>query len=100
MRGIIPERIRVRKDKIGFASPIIEWYKNALKKFVLDSINSKEFVDSEIWNGPVIKDYVEDCYRKKDYQNATRSWKYIQAMILMKAFREKSIFWNSNTQSK
>jgi asparagine synthase (glutamine-hydrolysing) len=94
MHGIIPESIRLRKSKIGFASPMIEWYKNALKPFVLDTVNSREFLESEIWKGPVIRDFVENCYRKKDFKSATISWKYIQTMILMKSFRENAL---SNT---
>jgi asparagine synthase (glutamine-hydrolysing) len=90
MHGIIPLSIKLRKSKIGFASPMSAWYKNALKTFVLDSINSQEFIESVIWNGPAIRDYVEDCYQKNDYKNAIKSWKYIQAMILMQAFRKKS----------
>jgi len=89
MHGILPESIRLRKSKIGFASPMIEWYKNALKSFVLDSVNSREFLESEIWNGSVIRGFVEDCYRKEDYQSAVKSWKYIQTMILMRSFRDQ-----------
>ena len=101
MHGIIPESIRLRKSKIGFASPMIEWYKNALKPFVLDSLHSKEFLESEIWNGPLIRDFVNDCYRKEDYRSATISWKYIQTMVLMKSFREKSqIFYKMNKSNK
>jgi asparagine synthase (glutamine-hydrolysing) len=88
MRDILPESIRLRKSKIGFASPMIEWYKNSLKTFVLDSVNSQEFLESEIWNGHVIRDYVDECYRLEDYRAAVESWKYIQTMILMKSFRE------------
>ena len=70
MQDILPESIRLRKGKIGFASPMVAWYKDALKPFVLDSVNSREFLESEIWNGQKIRDFVEDCYRKKDYRNA------------------------------
>ena len=88
MRGIVPESIRIRKSKIGFASPMVEWYQNALKSFVLDSVNSREFLESEIWNGPLIRGFVEDCYRRGEYKSATLSWKYIQTMILMQSFRD------------
>ena len=94
MQDILPESIRLRKGKIGFASPMVAWYKDALKPFVLDSVNSREFLESEIWNGQKIRAFVEDCYRKKDYHNATKSWKYIQTMILMRSFRENA---TSNT---
>lgn len=88
MFGIMPESIRLRKSKIGFASPMVEWYKNALKPFVLDLVSSREFLESEIWDGSAIREFVEDCYGRGDYQSAVKSWKYIQTMILMKSFRE------------
>jgi len=95
MRGVLPEEIRMRRNKVGFMSPIEDWYKGSLKFFVLDSINSKLFLESDIWNGPLIRNFVEDAYLKKDYQSAAKSWKYIQAYQLMKLFKEKRIY-NSN----
>ena len=95
MRNILPENIRLRKGKIGFASPMTAWYEHSLKDFVLDSVNSNDFLSSTIWDGHVIRDFVEISYKKKNYQNATRSWKYIQAMILMQSFHEKAMSWNS-----
>ncbi len=89
MSGIIPESIRLRKNKIGFASPMSEWYKNLLKPLVLDSINSSDFLNSEIWNGPFIREYVENCYRKNEMKKASKSWKFIQAMLLMQSFNQK-----------
>ena len=91
MRGVLPEEIRRRRNKVGFMSPIEDWYKGSLKYFVLDSINSKLFLESDIWNGPLIRNFVEDAYLKKDYQSDTKSWKYIQAYQLMKLFKEKRI---------
>tara|TARA_B100000315_G_scaffold226244_1_gene233041 strand:+ start:267 stop:2237 length:1971 start_codon:yes stop_codon:yes gene_type:complete len=91
MRNVLPEEIRVRKSKIGFASPMNEWYRHALKPFVLDSVNSQEFLESSIWNGPVIRDFVEDSFKKEDYRNAQKGWKYIQAMHLMSSFHQTSL---------
>jgi asparagine synthase (glutamine-hydrolysing) len=90
MRNVLPEEIRVRKSKIGFSSPMINWYKLALKSFVLDSVNSQAFLESNIWNGPLIRDFTEKCYRNADYHEAIKSWKYIQAMHLMKSFEQKA----------
>ena len=87
----MPETIRTRKSKIGFASPMIEWYKGPLREFVLDSINDQDFLQSSVWDGTMIRDFVEDSYLKKDYRNASESWQYIQAMILMRKFREKTL---------
>tara|TARA_B100000315_G_C14140840_1_gene391285 strand:+ start:306 stop:521 length:216 start_codon:yes stop_codon:yes gene_type:complete len=68
-----------------------EWYKNTLKPFVLDSVNSQNFLESSIWNGSVIRDFVEDSYKKEDYRNAQKGWRYIQAMHLMNSFHQMSL---------
>ena len=86
MKNILPENIRTRTSKIGFSSPIEEWYNSPLKEFIVDSINSKEFIESDIWNGPLIKDYLDKEYKRKNYKNASNTWKYIQAMLLIRSF--------------
>jgi len=90
MQGILPEPIRTRKSKIGFASPLVDWYKGRLKAFVLDTVNSQKFLQSDIWNGSLIRQQVADSYAKGDFLGASRSWQYIQAMKLMQLFADKS----------
>ena len=88
MRGILPEGIRTRKSKLGFASPMPSWYSKSLGPYVLDTLNSKQFLESDIWNGPAIQHFTEECFKNQDYISAVKSWKYIQAQILMKSFQE------------
>jgi asparagine synthase (glutamine-hydrolysing) len=94
MKNILPENIRTRTSKIGFSSPIEEWYNSPLKEFIVDSINSKEFIESDIWNGPIIKGYLEKAYERKNYKGASNTWKYIQAMILIRSFDSFSKSFN------
>ena len=88
MRGTLPETIRARRSKYGFASPMAEWYRSGLKEFVLDTVNSRSFLDSEIWHGPNIREYTEQCFVRKEFQEATRTWKFIQADILKRTFNK------------
>jgi asparagine synthase (glutamine-hydrolysing) len=90
MRGTLPEIIRMRRSKFGFASPMAEWYKSGLKEFVLDTVGSMAFLESEIWYGQNIKEYTERCFRQNAYQEATRTWKFIQADILQRTFHESA----------
>jgi len=87
MSGILPEVIRTRKSKIGFASPMRAWYRHGLKEYVNDSISSHEFLTSDIWDGPVIRKFVRDCYQSEQYSQAIQSWKFIQAMELIDSFK-------------
>ncbi len=43
IKGIIPESIRCRMDKMGFVTPEEIWMKEALRPFVLELVSSDEF---------------------------------------------------------
>jgi asparagine synthase (glutamine-hydrolysing) len=43
MRGILPEEIRTRKDKLGFAPPESEWLRGPLRDWVEDMFSSAQF---------------------------------------------------------
>jgi asparagine synthase (glutamine-hydrolysing) len=47
LKGIIPEPIRTRRDKIGWNAPLHEWFKNSLKNEI-ESIIEKERLPIEI----------------------------------------------------
>lgn len=41
-----------RKTKIGFNSPLTEWFQSELKEFLLDTIHAKDFHDCELIENP------------------------------------------------
>jgi asparagine synthase (glutamine-hydrolysing) len=86
MKGALPEEIRMRTSKVGFASPMVEWLRGALKPFVLDAVNSRSFLSSPIWKGPAIRDHVEKCYRSEDIEGVRGCWEYVQADRLMELY--------------
>ena len=88
MRGLLPEEIRTRTGKMGFASPMRAWLAGDLKEFVMDHVNSEAFLASEVWNGQLLRDHVADCFRSRNINSAVLVWKYIQADILMRKFSQ------------
>jgi asparagine synthase (glutamine-hydrolysing) len=86
MREVLPEKIRTRRSKFGFASPMAEWYRTGLKEYVFDTLNSRSFLESNLWHGDRIKTFAEICYKNGEYQMATKTWKFIQADILQRKF--------------
>ena len=72
MEGILPEKIRLRKSKIGFASPLNQWIANHLKEYILDIVRSRSFQESTIWNGPKISADLEQALEKKDRFSESR----------------------------
>jgi len=50
VKGIVPEKIRMRMDKMGFVTPEEVWMKNDLKDFVIDIITSESFNSRRLWD--------------------------------------------------
>ena len=92
MRGILPESIRVRADKIGFSNPVVDWLKlSAVRTFVLDNVNSQAFRQSEIWNGAIIRDSAERWYKRGELDKVSRVWSFIQAKRLIELFHSARV---------
>lgn len=85
MRGSMPEDIRTRKFKIGLNAPMIEWFGNELSELILDETRSKNFLSSNIWNGPVIADFAASKIKNRDWTwtEAWNFWGILNAHILM-----------------
>ncbi|SFF46134.1 asparagine synthase (glutamine-hydrolyzing) [Thermoflexibacter ruber] len=85
MQGIIPEGIRQRTLKIGFSAPLYEWFSGELKEYLLDTVCSQSFLQSPLWNGKLIANFVAQRVKNNtwDRYECTQIWKYLNAHILM-----------------
>ena len=81
LRGVLPEAIRTRKSKIGFQSPLPEWFQGPMRGWVLEQVNHPDFLGSDLWNGPVIRDYVMEQDRTQGWDafNSERLWPFLHA---------------------
>jgi asparagine synthase (glutamine-hydrolysing) len=58
VKGILPESIRCRMDKMGFVTPEEIWMKEHLRPFVLAVLSSDSFLARPYWNAEqVVRDY-------------------------------------------
>ncbi|HLB52921.1 MAG TPA: asparagine synthase (glutamine-hydrolyzing) [Chlamydiales bacterium] len=90
MKGLLPESIRTRTSKVGFASPVIEWLKKDLKTFMLDEICSTAFQQSPIWNGLQILEHVDKAYKNENAYEVRSAWEFVQANRLISLFQTKN----------
>lgn len=88
MKGLLPDPIRLRRSKIGFTNPMMQWIQGPLKPFILDSVTSEPFLNSPIWNGKEISEYVLNSYKEGKGAAVRRAWEYIQANHLMQLFKK------------
>ena len=88
MRGILPEPIRLRTKKIGFIAPLDRWATGALKPWLLDLSTSRSFIESSVWNGPVVRNVVERAVEGKT--RIMPVWPILQAYALEQSFKTRA----------
>ena len=86
MKGILPEKIRVRKDKIGFQTPQDEWFRHPVfKKYISDLFDSPEFYNMGIIDKNKAKTlYQAHINHKKNM--ADEIWKWINLDLWFKEY--------------
>ena len=87
MDGLMPNSIRLRKNKIPFLSPLNEWTRGALSTWVRDTCASQSFLDSPVWNGRAIRKIVERAIAART--GIEPVWPIIQAHVLEQSFRAR-----------
>lgn len=55
MKELVPDKVRLEKQKTGFNAPIVDWFKGPLKKFMEEEMEQEEFVNSKYFDGKKIK---------------------------------------------
>ncbi len=82
MTDLLPESVRLRRDKKGFQSSD-KWLGKNLDEFMLDHMSSSEFLQSNIFNGTAIrKEYIDKTIHPKV------SFRFLQIMFLIQSFRQ------------
>lgn len=76
MKGILPERIRKRRDKMGFVTPEEVWVKTMLKDWVMDILTSESFKNRKYWNADKVLKEFEDVFREKE-KYTSDLWRYV-----------------------
>jgi len=91
MKGIVPEKIRQRKDKMGFATPQDEWFREHDWQILIEEVlKSKSFADRKIID-PLIaqKRYTEHLSGKENI--AKEIWKWIHLEYWFRVFVDNPI---------
>jgi asparagine synthase (glutamine-hydrolysing) len=77
MKGVLPEIITNRKDKIGFATPDNDWFREEpLKSYAFDIINSPTFVSRGIID-PAKANTAFEKHMRREINIGQEIWKWI-----------------------
>src|SRR3989344_6030757 len=84
-KGVIAEKVRRRKIKIGLNAPMQEWFGGEMKEWVLREVNSEKFLKSELWDGKKIRGWVREKIRTNSWSllEAGHFWRVLNAHLLL-----------------
>jgi asparagine synthase (glutamine-hydrolysing) len=85
MKGILPEAIRNRTDKMGFAIPEDIWFRTVLRKPIHEMIHSKSFAERGYFNVEQVKKaFDQHCQGKTNIHFTI--WRWINLEMWFRAF--------------
>ncbi len=85
IRGIVPESIRCRMDKMGFVTPEEVWMQKDLRPFVLEVLSSDAFLTRPYWDADaVIQDYLAFLDGRSAY--SPEIWRIVCAELWLRKF--------------
>lgn len=86
MKGILPEKIRLRTDKIGFGTPQDEWFRTQkFTELVTDILNSDSFKARNIVNSEIAS-LLYAKHLKKEINISKEIWKWIHLEMWFREF--------------
>ena len=74
MKGILPEKVRTRKDKAGFVAPAADWFKTKNRNNVLELLSSEPFKSLKLFNANIWKYVNEHMEGRKDHHMILWNW--------------------------
>lgn len=85
IKGLIPESIRCRMDKMGFVTPEEVWMKEDLRQYVLEILSSSSFQQRKYWDAKAVADnYLGFLAGKREYSSDI--WRIVCAEIWLRIF--------------
>jgi asparagine synthase (glutamine-hydrolysing) len=88
IRGIVPEEIRIRKDKIGFATPECSWLRGPLQLWVEEILNSSAFHQRE-WIEPKVAQRVWERFKSGHDGWHKNIWRWLSLEVWARVFLDR-----------
>ena len=89
LKGILPEEVRNRRDKMGFATPLERWFRTNLKDSVYGIINSKEFLSRPYFNHQGVLRTFESFLEGKEKNSHYTIWSWVNLELWLRKFMDE-----------
>jgi asparagine synthase (glutamine-hydrolysing) len=85
MGGILPEKVRMRADKMGFVTPESVWFKTIFRRRIEEILESREFSEMGYFNtGEAKKDFERFC--RGDKEISLTIWRWLNLVFWTEQF--------------
>ena len=97
MDPFVPKDVIWRKSKIGFNTPFAEWMKGAWKEYLLDTVHSTDFKQSDVIDSHKVQTQIEQVIKSEgiNYDAGKDAWvsltPYLWEKAVLKGYRRPAI---------
>lgn len=84
--GLLPDDVRFRRDKKGFASPMLDWLGRGLAGRAVEVVADRVFLERGFWDGAAIRERVLREDARQDWGAVKAEWPLVQAELLLRGF--------------
>ena len=85
MKGILPEKVRQRADKMGFVTPEAMWFRTACRNQVLEIIHSSSFRDRGYFNAKRVQERFDQFCDERENDSGL-FWRCVNLELWLKMF--------------
>lgn len=83
----MPRKVRERRSKIGFSTPVAEWFKGGWKDCILDTVHSQAFAECELIDQLAVRKQVETAIAESvPNHQADRAWAALMPFLWQQSF--------------
>lgn len=91
MQGLMPDQVRLRRFKLGFNSPMVEWFNGRLAPLLRTLVSDPRNLESRFWNGPALRDRVlaktdARAWTMDDWAETIETWTRLNLVLWQKLF--------------
>lgn len=102
VRDLVPEQILSRTDKVGFTSPLVQWFNDGLVPLLHRVTRHKLWVESRCFDGPTLRERILGrCARRgwtwRDQEETFRVWACVSLVLWQMLFVEQGASERSAT---
>jgi asparagine synthase (glutamine-hydrolysing) len=89
MKGILPEKVRLRTDKKGFETPEGDWFRGELSTMLGDTVSSRSFASRGFFNASAVRKAFDAFQRGRPGLTSRELWRIVNTELWMRSFLDK-----------